>query len=114
MAENIKTIIYPVKDLTSAKAVFGALLGTEPVMDQPYYVQFDASGQDIGLDPNGHGKGMTGPVSYFEVGDIKATIAAMVAAGATVAQDASDVGDGKLIATLTDADGNTIGLQQPA
>ena len=30
-------------------------------MDQPYYVGYNVAGQDIGLDPNGHRQGMTGP-----------------------------------------------------
>ncbi|MFG2043003.1 VOC family protein [Dactylosporangium sp. NPDC048998] len=114
MSEGIKTVIYPVRDLERAKAVFSALLESEPIMDQPYYVQFDAKGQDLGLDPNGHSKGMTGPVSYWHVADIRGRVAALTAAGATVTDDVKDVGGGKLIATLTDADGNVIGLLQPA
>lgn len=62
MTAGLKTIIYPVKDLARAKALFGALLGTEPYADTAYYVGFKDSGQDVGLDPNGHAKGMTGPV----------------------------------------------------
>ena len=114
MSEGIKTVIYPVRDLERAKAVFSALLESDPVMDQPYYVQFDAKGQDLGLDPNGHNKGMTGPVSYWHVADIHGRVDALKAAGATVTEDVKDVGGGKLIATLTDADGNVIGLLQPA
>ncbi|MGW4770715.1 VOC family protein [Nocardia sp. NPDC004278] len=40
-------------------------------------------------------------------------IAAMIEAGATVQDEPHDVGGGKLIATLTDADNNVIGLLQP-
>jgi hypothetical protein len=58
MTPSIRTVIYPVNDLARAKAVFGAILGTPPVMDEPYYVQFDADGQEIGLDPNGASKGI--------------------------------------------------------
>ena len=32
-----KTIVYPVRDLEAAKAVYAALLG-QPHTDQPYYV----------------------------------------------------------------------------
>jgi hypothetical protein len=61
MTETLKTIIYPVKDLATAKPLYSALLGVEPIMDEPYYVGFSVEGQDIGLDPNGHSQGMTGP-----------------------------------------------------
>ena len=83
-------------------------------MDGAYYVGYRIGDQDIGLDPNGARQGMTGPLAYWNVSDIKATIDAMVSAGATLQNDVRDVGGGKLIATVTDADGNQIGLIQPA
>ncbi|WP_369379435.1 VOC family protein [Streptomyces sp. cg36] len=114
MTEGLKTIIYPVKDIDRAKAMFGGLLGVEPVMDEPYYVQYNAAGQEIGLDPNGHGKGMTGPVPYWHVADINQTVAVLLDAGAESLQDVQDVGGGRLTATVRDADGNVIGLVQPS
>ncbi|GGO84828.1 VOC family protein [Wenjunlia tyrosinilytica] len=114
MANGIKTIIYPVQDLAKAKAVFGALLGVEPIMDEAYYVGYDVDGLDVGLDPHGHRKGMTGPVTYWQVDDIKSSVQALLDAGAQAQQEIGDVGEGKLIATVKDADGNVIGLVQPA
>jgi predicted enzyme related to lactoylglutathione lyase len=115
MTAGLKTIIYPVKDLAAAKSLFTALLGVEPYADEPYYVGFREAGQEIGLDPNGHAKGMTGPVPYWHVADLRATLAALLAAGAERLQDAQDVGGGKLIAFVKDADGNLVGLtQEPA
>ncbi|MFK4148670.1 VOC family protein [Streptomyces sp. NPDC004065] len=114
MTAGLKTIIYPVKDLDRAKALFGALLGVEPYADTPYYVGYKDAGQDVGLDPNGHGKGMTGPVPYWHVDDIRARLAALVEAGAEVLEDAHDVGGGRLIASVKDADGNLVGLLQDA
>jgi predicted enzyme related to lactoylglutathione lyase len=113
MTDGAKTILIPVKDLSAAKAVYGRLLG-EPAMDQPYYVGWSVAGQQIGLDPNGHNKGMNGPTVYWHVADVKATLAELVEAGAVPAQEVRDVGGGKLVATVTDSDGNTIGiLQEP-
>jgi predicted enzyme related to lactoylglutathione lyase len=115
MTEGMKTILYPVKDLKAAKSLYGALLGVEPVMDEPYYVGYKVDGQDVGLDPSGHSKGMTGALGYWHVDDISTAIAAAVAAGGEQHQEVTDVGGGKLIATIRDADGNLIGLlQQPA
>ncbi|WP_347343668.1 VOC family protein [Jatrophihabitans telluris] len=112
MTTGLQTIVYPVKDLDAAKATFRALFG-EPAMDAPYYVGWRVAGQDVGLDPHGHAKGMTGPVGYWQVDDVKARLDELVAAGATVVAEPADVGGGKLIATLTDVDGNVIGLLQP-
>jgi len=113
MTEGVNTIIYPVKDLASAKAVFTELLGT-PDMDEVYYVGWNVAGQDIGLDPNGHAKGMTGPVPYWNVTDIHGPLKALLEAGAETVQDVKDVGGGKLVASVKDANGNPIGLIQPA
>jgi predicted enzyme related to lactoylglutathione lyase len=115
MSASVETITFPVKDLDAAKQLFSALLGTQPYVDQPYYVGFRAGGPEIGLDPNGHASGLAGPVAYWKVADINARIEELTAAGASIAQDPRDVGGGRLIARLTDADGNMFGLlQDPA
>lgn len=114
MNEGVKTIIYPVKDLAGARKLYSTLLGVEPYGDQPYYVGFNVGGQDIGLDPNGHSQGMTGPLAYFHVDDIKKTLKELLDAGADAGQEVRDVGGGKLIASVKDPDGNVIGLIQPA
>ena len=112
MNQGIQTIIYPVKDIAQAKKLFGALLGVAPVMDQPYYVQFQVGSQSIGLDPNGHKQGMTGPTTYYHVDNIQATLQALLDAGAQSQHDVKDVGGGKLMALVKDADGNLVGLIQ--
>ncbi|MFF5477557.1 VOC family protein [Streptomyces sp. NPDC012935] len=114
MTAGVNTIIYPVKDLDRAKALFKALLGTDPYADEPYYVGFKDAGHDVGLDPNGHAKGMTGPVPYWHVDDIRTALAALLEAGAETLQDVHDVGGGRLIASVKDADGNLVGLLQDA
>jgi predicted enzyme related to lactoylglutathione lyase len=63
-------------------------------------------------DPNGHHQGLTGPVGYLPVADIEQRLKELADAGATVQQPPRDVGGGKLIATVRDADGNVTGLMQ--
>jgi predicted enzyme related to lactoylglutathione lyase len=108
---GFQSIVYPVRDLEAAKAVYAALLG-QPHTDQPYYVGFNVDGQEIGLNPHGHQQGMTGPVAYWHVADAAAAVEALVAAGAKAQGEPQDVGGGTLMATVTDADGNPIGLIQ--
>jgi len=112
MNQGIRTIIYPVKDIAQAKTLFSKLLGIQPIMDEPYYVGFKVGDQDIGLDPNGHHQGMTGPVGYYHVDDIQKSLQILLDAGAQIQQAVKDVGGGKLIATVKDADNNIIGLIQ--
>ena len=109
---GIKTVLHPVTDLEAAKAVYTALLGVPPRHDAPYYVGFDVEGQHIGLVPGGGAQGMTSPVAFWHVPDIEAKIAEVTAAGATVKEPAHDVGGGRLVATVTDRDGNVLGLLQ--
>ncbi|HLX88178.1 MAG TPA: VOC family protein [Acidimicrobiales bacterium] len=110
--EGIKTVLHPVSDLESAKAVYTALLGVAPQADGPYYVGFDAAGQHIGLVPGGGPQAMTSPVAYWHVSDIESKLAEVTAAGAKVKDPVRDVGGGRLVASVTDPDGNVLGLLQ--
>ena len=112
MDQGFSVVIYPVSDLAQAKTLYRTLLGVEPYADEAYYVGFRVGDQEIGLDPHGHNQGMTGPVGYFHVSDIQQSLQALLDAGAHVQQEVKDVGGGKLIAWVKDADGNIIGLLQ--
>jgi predicted enzyme related to lactoylglutathione lyase len=110
--QGIKTVLHPVSDLATAKAVYAALLGVPPQTDGSYYVGFETEGQHIGLVPGGGPQGMTAPVAYWHVPDIEAKLAEVTAAGATVKEPAHDVGGGRLVGSVTDPDGNVLGLLQ--
>jgi uncharacterized protein len=112
LTEGIKTVLHPVTDVAAAKKVYAALLGVAPTSDSPYYVGFEAAGQQIGLVPGGAQQGMTGPVAYWHVADIEAKLAEVTAAGGTVKDKPRDVGGGRLVATFTDPDGNVLGVLQ--
>jgi predicted enzyme related to lactoylglutathione lyase len=110
--EGIKTVLHPVSDIAAAKAVYTALLGVPPQNDESYYVGFEVGGQHIGLVPGGASQGMTSPVAYWHVPDIEAKLAEVTAAGATLKDPVRDVGGGRRVATVTDPDGNVLGLLQ--
>jgi uncharacterized protein len=109
--QGIKTVLHPVSDLAAAKPVYTALLGVAPSADADYYVGYEAEGQHIGLVPGG-AQGMTSPVAYWHVPDIEAKLAEVTAAGAAVKDPVRNVGGGRLVATVTDPDGNVLGLLQ--
>jgi len=111
MNQGVRVFIYPVKDIAQAKTLYSKLLGIEPYIDGAYYVGFKVGDQELGLDPNGHNKGMTGPVGYWQVNDIKKSLQSLLAAGAQMQEEVKDVG-GKLIASVKDAESNIIGLIQ--
>ena len=109
MSQGINNVVYPVRDLAQAKTLYRTLFGVEPYVDQPYYVGFQVGGQEIGLDPNGHKAGMT---AYYSVDNIQQSLQALLDTGAHIQQQVTDVGGGRLIASVRDADGNIIGLLQ--
>jgi len=109
MNKGIKTIIYPVKDMTKSKTLFRKLLGVEPYSDQPYYIGFKIADQDIGLVPNSPEAAMT---AFYHVDDIKNSLQILIDAGAEIIQDIKNVGGGRLIASVKDKDSNIIGLIQ--
>jgi predicted enzyme related to lactoylglutathione lyase len=109
---GIQTVLHPVADLEKAKPVYTALLGIEPQADSPYYVGYTHAGQQIGLVPDRGGHTDSTPVAYWHVADIAAKIAEVTAAGATVKDAPRDVGNGRLVATVVDVDGNVLGLLQ--
>jgi predicted enzyme related to lactoylglutathione lyase len=112
MAQSIKLFVYPVKDVTASKVLYSKLLGVEPYVDGAYYVGFRIGDLEIGLDPNAHRNGVTTPIGYVDVTDIKDSLQTLLDAGAQVQQEVKDVGGGLLIATVTDVDGNILGLRQ--
>jgi predicted enzyme related to lactoylglutathione lyase len=59
-------------------------------------------------------QGLTGPVGYWHVDDIRESLQSLLDAGAQTQQEVRDVGGGKLIASVKDADNNVIGLIQLA
>ncbi len=109
MAENIKLLVYPAKDLNAGKAFFNTLLGVQPYVDGDYYVGYTADNLEIGLDPNGQAL-----IAYIDVRDIQSSLQTLLDAGASTYQDVKDVGGGMLIAQVKDANGNVLGLRQKA
>ena len=108
MTSRMQLVVFPTKDLDGTKKIFSTLLGTDPYVDGEYYVGFRAGEIEVGLDPNGTG----GPICFWEVDDIAASVQSLVAAGATLDEAAHDVGRGLLVAKVKNADGNVVGLRQ--
>jgi predicted enzyme related to lactoylglutathione lyase len=105
----MQAVIYPVDDRAWVKKLSSTLLGVDHSSDGAYYVGFVVGGLDVGLDPNGHRHGKEG---RREVDDIEKSLSSLLAAGAEALQGIRDVGGGKLIASVKDADGNIMGLMQ--
>ncbi len=106
MANNIKLIAFPAKDLEKAKKFYNTFLGTEPYVDGSWYVGYKVGDTEVGLDPNG-----TAIISYIDVDDIEASLRTLKEAGAKVVKGSTNVGGGLLIAQV-EIDANVMGLRQ--
>ncbi|MBW2454069.1 MAG: SRPBCC domain-containing protein [Deltaproteobacteria bacterium] len=112
MLKGLRTVAYRVADLERAKQWYEDLIGKAPYFDQPFYVGFDVGGYELGLQPaeEDEPSGPGGEVAYWGVDDVDAALARAVELGATVRQAARDVGEGIVVATVTDPFGNELGV----
>jgi predicted enzyme related to lactoylglutathione lyase len=102
-------LVYPTKDMQAAKRLFQAVLGVESYVDSSYYAGFRTGDLEIGIDPNGSS---SGPIAYWAVDDIKASLQRLLDAGAELVQDVRSVGPGRQIAQVKDAEGSIVGILQ--
>jgi predicted enzyme related to lactoylglutathione lyase len=109
--KDVSLIVYPVEDLAAAKRFFREVIGADPYADSPQYVGYKSGDMEIGLVPSG-ANGVSQALAYWTVGDIAASVKALVAAGGTVVQQITDVGYGLLVASVKDSNGATVGLRQ--
>jgi catechol 2,3-dioxygenase-like lactoylglutathione lyase family enzyme len=109
--------VFPVRNLSAAKATYAALLGVAPHTDSPYYVGFNVGGHEIGLAPQGQGgpggwtSAVTGPVLFVDVANLDELRAGLLAQGATDLSAPRNVAPGMRVCVLADADGNPFGLR---
>lgn len=108
--KDVSLIVYPAADMAKAKRFFRELTGVEPYADSPYYTGYKSGDMEIGLVPNGP---PSGPIAYWDVTDIAASVKALVDAGGTVTKEITDVGHGMLVANIQDPNGSLVGLRQP-
>jgi predicted enzyme related to lactoylglutathione lyase len=87
-------------------------MGTVPRTSSITTRSADVGGQHIGLVPNGGPDQKSSPVAYWEVPDIEVKLAEVTAAGALIKDPVRIVGGGRVVATVTDPDGNALGLMQ--
>ena len=115
MFRKLRTVIYHVDNLESAKEWYTAASGTKPYFDEPFYVGFDINGFELGLDPD-ISQLVPGnqTVSYWDVENIETSIEKLLSLGAELIQDKTNVGGPIFVAIVQDPFGNHLGLIQGA
>ena len=112
--QGIRTVTYHAPDLAKAKAWYSAVLGIQPYFDQPFYVGFNVSGYELGLDPDAASTpgGKAGAVAYWGVADAQAAYDRLISLGSVERSAVQEVGEGIRVATVFDPFGNIFGIIQ--
>ena len=112
MLLGLRTVVYKVADLASAKAWYSETFQITPYFDEPFYVGFNVGGFELGLDPDTETQspGPGGSVAYWGVSDLRSMLADLESRGVVVRDPVQEVGEGVFVAAISDPFGNTIGL----
>lgn len=109
---GLRTVIYKVEDISSAREWYAVVFETRPYFDEPFYVGFNIGGYELGLQPREKSsKDKTeSVVTYWGVNDIGTAFNRFVALGATAYEKPEEVGGGIMVAAVKDPWENIIGL----
>ena len=120
MFRGFATINYFADDLTAAEAWYTDLLGSPPyvrreVDGEPAYLEYRTGDYQAELGIIAarfapHGTGPAGAVMNWHVDDLDATLARLIALGATELQGRTPRGEGFVTASVVDPFGNIIGI----
>ena len=109
---GLRSGIYHVADLQSAKAWYSQVLETQPYFDEPFYVGFDVGGYELGLNPDTSTirPGAGGTMLYWGVENADSALARLLELGAEQVEPVTDVGGGIRHAVVKDPFGNLLGV----
>lgn len=113
---GVSTVRLHAADLAAAKAWYADLLGAEPYFDREEYVEWRVGPHDheLGILDLKYARrpGQGGSVTYWQVDDVDAALADLLARGATTHEDVRDFGGGYRGAVVIDPFGNALGIMQ--
>lgn len=109
---GLRTAIYKVPNIASAKTWYATVLATDPYFDEPFYVGFNVGGFELGLqsDTGSAESKIDSVVAYWGVADVQEAYARVVVLGGSENEAPQEVGGGIVVATLKDPWNNVIGL----
>ena len=115
MFKKLRTVIYRVTDITTAKEWYARVLGKDPYFDESFYVGFDLNGYELGLDPDAiHDGNGNHSISYWAVDDVQYAALRLTEAGAKLIQPKTNVGGTISTVIIEDPFGNYLGLIEGA
>jgi predicted enzyme related to lactoylglutathione lyase len=122
MLRGITTVNHFATDLAAARDWYAELLGIEPYFTREVggavaYVEFRVGDHqaelgiiDARFAPPGRAAAPGNTLTYWAVDDLDATLARLVALGATILQEPVEHGPGFVTASVVDPFGNALGV----
>lgn len=115
---GVSAVRLQADDLAAARAWYADLLGGEPSSEREGYVEWRVGPHDHVLGivhrPSVPAAGRDGSVASWQVDDADATLADLLARGATAHEAVRDLGDGYRGGVVIDPFGNVLGIRQGA
>lgn len=109
---GLRTAIYKVGDIKKATEWYSKAFKSEPYFNEPFYVGFNISGYELGLQPE-ENPTTDKPESvntFWGVDDIQKEYARLVDLGAISIEKPTNVGGELMVASVKDPWGNLLGL----
>jgi predicted enzyme related to lactoylglutathione lyase len=107
---GLRTVIYMVSDLPSAKKWYINAFGVNPYFDEPFYVGFNIGGYELGLHPDQNLNKASNAVAYWGVENVQKEFDYLVSIGAKPNENPTNVGGEIVVASVNDPWGNCLGL----
>lgn len=108
---GLRTVVYMVNDLKAATKWYTEVFGQEPYFDTEFYVGFNIGGYELGLHPQKEPMEKTANVyAYWGVDNVPEMYEQLLNKGCAVLEKPTDVGEGIVLAAVTDPWGNTLGI----
>jgi predicted enzyme related to lactoylglutathione lyase len=110
--QGLRTTIYKVADIDTAKEWYTKAFKTAPYFDEPFYVGFNIAGYELGLQPDDSSSSAKtdNVVTYWGTEHIDSEYQKLLALGASEHEMPANVGGEIVVASVRDPWGNVIGL----
>jgi len=111
MLQGLRTTIYKVNDLETAKKWYSDVLNIKPYFDEPFYVGFNVGGFELGLDPDAEGvTNGDNLLVYWGVKNAAEAFEELLKKGAKSHSNPQNVGGDIIVASVFDPFGNIFGI----
>ncbi len=109
---GLRTAIYKVGDINTAKGWYAKAFRNEPYFDEPFYVGFNIGGYELGLQPEPKPtlEKAESVTALWGVEDIHMEYERLLDLGASAHEKPTNVGGELMVASVKDPWGNVLGL----